>query len=114
MPAGFVDICHNESCSSHIDVNIDTRGVGMFTNILLTVALSQVVLNPIPVNSTPITQLEPRAVQSQAVSFDAISLHADIHAELMQQIEQLSQAISHNIEKGILPTAPAELITVKD
>jgi hypothetical protein len=48
------------------------------------------------------------------VQFDAIGLQADIHAELFQQIEQLSQAISDNIEEGILPTAPVELMTVKD
>lgn len=86
----------------------------MFASILLTVALSQVAQNPIPVSPTPLTLPEPRAVQRQAVQFDAIGLQADIHAELLQQIEQLSQAISDNIEEGILPTAPVELMTVKD
>lgn len=86
----------------------------MFTSILLTVALSQVAQNPIPVSPTPLTHPEPRAVQRQVVQFDAIGLQADIHAELLQQIEQLSQAISDNIEEGILPTAPVELMTVKD
>ncbi|MGL5668390.1 MAG: hypothetical protein ACRDD9_19960 [Shewanella sp.] len=86
----------------------------MFTSILLTVALSQVAQNPIPVSPTPLTPPEPRAVQRQAVQFDAIGLQADIHAELLLQIEQLSQAISDNIEEGTLPTAPVELMTVKD
>ncbi|MFB2687475.1 hypothetical protein ACE02B_19910 [Shewanella mangrovisoli] len=58
--------------------------------------------------------LPPREVQRQVVQFDAIGLQADIHAELLQQIELLSQAISDNIEEGILPTAPVELMTVKD
>ncbi|MFB2653507.1 hypothetical protein [Shewanella seohaensis] len=86
----------------------------MFTSILLTVALSHVAQNPIPVSPTPPTQPEPRAVQRQAVQFDAIGLKDDIHAELLLQIELLSQAISDNIEEGILPTAPVELMTVKD
>ena len=88
----------------------------MFTSILLTVALNQVAQNPISVNPIPKTQPEPIVVQSQTVhvQFDTIGLQADIHAELLLQIERLSQAISDNIEEGILPTAPVELMTVKD
>ncbi|MDI5833931.1 hypothetical protein [Shewanella xiamenensis] len=86
----------------------------MFTSILLTVALSQVAQNSISVNPIPKTQPEPIVVQSQTVQFDTIGLQADIHAELLLQIERLSQAISDNIEEGILPTAPVELMTVKD
>ena len=89
----------------------------MFTSILLTVALNQVAQNSISVNPIPKTQPEPIVVQSQTVvhvQFDTIGLQADIHAELLLQIERLSQAISDNIEEGILPTAPVELMTVKD
>ncbi|MFV0594459.1 hypothetical protein [Shewanella sp.] len=83
----------------------------MFTSILLAVAINPMTQNPMPLT---LTQPAARTVQSQAVQFDAIGLQADIHAELLQQIQQLSQAISNNIEEGVLATAPVELITVKD
>lgn len=114
MTAGFFVICHNKYRCRRIAVNNEAKGVGMFTSILLTVALSQVAQNSISVNPIPKTQPEPIVVQSQTVQFDTSGLQADIHAELLLQIERLSQAISDNIEEGILPTAPVELMTVKD